>query len=171
MRTTYGERVAGGAVAILLILGLGAAAARGDADRVAPAAASLASAPAQAAANRPEAAAFVAYYWRARPGRAAEYEAYIRQVAEPIDEDARRAGMFEEMWTVTPVVEPGGAPPDWTHLRIFKLRNMAAAAQLSAGLDAATSRVVPDEAQRKANSARSAELRDFVRREVWTELR
>ena len=48
---------------------------------------------------------------------------------------------------------------------------MAAVDQLSAALDAATSRVVPDEAQRKANSARSAELRDFVRREVWTTLR
>jgi hypothetical protein len=31
--------------------------------------------------------------------------------------------------------------------------------------------VVPDEAQRKANSARSAEMRDLVRREVWTTLR
>jgi hypothetical protein len=31
--------------------------------------------------------------------------------------------------------------------------------------------VVPDEAQRRANSDRSAGLRDAVRREVWTELR
>jgi hypothetical protein len=38
-------------------------------------------------------------------------------------------------------------------------------------MDAATARVVPDEAQRKANSERSAGLRDAVRREVWTELR
>jgi hypothetical protein len=42
---------------------------------------------------------------------------------------------------------------------------------LSNALDAATLRVVPDEGQRKANSTRSAELRDFVRREVWTTLR
>ena len=47
---------------------------------------------------------------------------------------------------------------------------MAAVEQLSAALDAATLRVVPDEAQRKANSARSGEMRDFVRREVWTTL-
>ena len=43
---------------------------------------------------------------------------------------------------------------------------MAAVEGLSAGLDAATLRVVPDEAQRQANGARAAEMRDFVRREV-----
>ena len=48
---------------------------------------------------------------------------------------------------------------------------MAAADALGAALDAATARVVPDEATRKANSERSASLRDFVRREVWTELK
>ena len=61
--------------------------------------------------------------------------------------------------------------PDWTHLRIFRLKNMAAVEQLGPGLDAATLRVVPDEAQRKANTAKSAELRDLVRREVWSELK
>jgi hypothetical protein len=60
---------------------------------------------------------------------------------------------------------------DWTHLRIFKLENRAAAERLSRGLDAATLRIVPDEAQRKRNSERSATLRDFVRQEVWTALR
>ena len=116
-------------------------------------------------------AAFVAYYWRARPGRTAEYNDYILKVAERIDEDARKAGVFEEVRTVTPTPGPDGALPDWTHLRIFRLKNIAAVEQLSAGLDAATLRVVPDEAQRKANSARSAELRDLVRREVWKELK
>lgn len=118
-----------------------------------------------------EPAAFVAYYWRARPDRVQEYNDYINKVAVPIDEDARRAGVFEEVRTVMPVPGPDGALPDWTHLRIFRLKNKAAVEQLSAGLDAATARVVPNEAQRKANSARSAELRDLVRREVWTELR
>jgi hypothetical protein len=115
-------------------------------------------------------AAFVAYYWRARPDRVQEYNEYIRKVAEPIDEDARRAGVFEEVRTVMPVPAPDGPAPDWTHLRIFRLKDMAAVAQLGPGLDAATARVVPDEAQRKANSTRSAGLRDLVRREVWTEL-
>jgi hypothetical protein len=64
-----------------------------------------------------------------------------------------------------------GTASDWTHLRIFRVKNAAAAEALAAGLDAATARVVPDEANRKANSERSAALRDFVRREVWTELR
>jgi hypothetical protein len=116
-------------------------------------------------------AAFVAYYWRARPGRTAEYNDYILKTAERIDEDARKAGVFDEVRTVTPTPAPDGALPDWTHLRIFRLKNMAAVEQLAPGLDAATLRVVPDEAQRKANSARSAELRDLVRREVWTELK
>ncbi len=124
----------------------------------------------QAAAAR-EAAAFVAYYWKARPGRAQEYNEYILRVAEPIDESARRAGVFEVVRTVTPLAGPKGELPEWTHLRIFRLKNLAAVDQLGPGLDAATARVVPDEAQRKANTARSADLRDLVRREVWTELR
>ena len=118
-----------------------------------------------------EPAAFVAYYWRVRPGRAAEYNEYITKVAVPIDEDARKAGVFEEVRTVMPAAAPDGTVPDWTHLRIFRLKNLAAVDKLSVGLDAATARVVPSEAQRKANTARSADLRDLVRREVWTELR
>jgi hypothetical protein len=113
-------------------------------------------------------AVFVAYYWRARPGMVDAYNTYIKTVAEPIDEDARRAGVFEEVRTVTPAA---GITTDWTHLRIFRLKDAAAADALGAGLDAATARVVPDEAKRKANSERSAGLRDLVRREVWTELR
>jgi len=113
-------------------------------------------------------AVFVAYYWRARPGKIDEYNAYIKNVAEAIDESARRAGVFEEVRTVTPA--PGTAA-DWTHLRIFRLKNAAAEQALAAGLDAATLRIVPDEATRKANSELSAGLRDLVRREVWTQLR
>jgi len=113
-------------------------------------------------------AAFVAFYWRAKPGRLDAYNDYIRTVAVPIDEDARRHGVFEELRTVTPAP---GVTTDWTHLRIFRVRNLAAAETFQAGMDAATARVVPDEAQRKANSERSAALRDAVRREVWTELR
>ena len=111
---------------------------------------------------------FVAYYWRARPGKIDEYNDYIKNTAEAIDEDARRAGVFEEVRTVTPVP---GTVTDWTHLRIFRLKNAAAERALAAGLDAATIRVVPDEAKRKANSDRSAALRDLVRREVWSQLR
>jgi len=111
---------------------------------------------------------FVAYYWKARPGQLQAYNDYIKTVAEPIDEDARRAGVFEEVRTVTPAP---GTTTDWTHLRIFRLKNAAAADALAAGLDAATARVVPDEARRQANSERSAGLRDLVRREVWNELR
>ena len=111
---------------------------------------------------------FVAYYWRAKPGKLQEYGDYIKNTAEAIDESARRAGVFEEVRTVTPAP---GTVTDWTHLRIFRLKNAAAEQALGAGLDAATLRVVPDEGTRKANSDRSAGLRDLVRREVWTALR
>ena len=112
--------------------------------------------------------AFVAFYWRAKPGKLAEYNDYINSVAVPIDEDARQHGVFEEIRTVMPAA---GTTTDWTHLRIFRVKNLAAVDTFQAGMDAATARVVPDEARRKANSERSAGLRDLVRREVWSELR
>ena len=118
-----------------------------------------------AAADTP---VFVAYYWRARPGKIDEYNDYIKNTAEAIDEAARRAGVFEEVRTVTPAP---GTVTDWTHLRIFRLKNAAAEQALGPGLDAATLRVVPDEGKRKANGERSSGLRDLVRREVWTQLR
>ena len=123
---------------------------------------------AQQPSASPGGAFFVAYYWRAKPGQLDAYNAYIRTVAEPIDENARRAGVFEEVRTVMPAP---GTTTDWTHLRIFRLKDAAAAEAMGAGLDAATARVVPEEAQRKANTERSAGLRDLVRREVWTELK
>jgi hypothetical protein len=51
------------------------------------------------------------------------------------------------------------------------MKSAAAEQALAAGPGAATLRVVPDEARHRANSERSASLRDLVRREVWTELR
>lgn len=128
-----------------------------------------AQAPAAAAGDGP---VYVAYFWRAKPGQTAAYNVYIHTTAEKIDEDARKAGVFEEVVTVTPSqMGTSAAIADWTHLRIFTLKNRAAAEALGKGLDAATVRVVPDEAQRKRNSERSATLRDFVRQEIWTALR
>ena len=125
-----------------------------------------------------DASVYVAYYWRAKAGQLDAYNEYIRTVAVPIEEDARRAGAFEEdarragafeeVRTVTPAP---GATADWTHLRLFCLKSMDAARGLGAALDAATARVVTDEAKRKANSERAATLRDFVRQEIWTELK
>ena len=113
-------------------------------------------------------AVFVAFYWRAKPGQIDAYNDYITRVAVPIDEDARRAGAFEEVRTVMPAP---GTVVDWTHLRIFRVKNAEAATALGAALDAATSRVVPDEARRKANSERAATLREAVRQEMWVEVR
>lgn len=124
------------------------------------------------AAQTADGPVYVAYFWRAKPGMTDQYNDYIKTIAEKIDEDARRAGVFEAVVTVTPSqMGTSAAIVDWTHLRIFTLKNRAAAEGLSKGLDAATLRVVPDENQRKRNSERSATLRDFVRQEVWTALK
>jgi hypothetical protein len=118
---------------------------------------------------------YVAYYWRTRPDKLAEYNAYIKEYAEPIDEDARKAGAFEEVRTYVRLAAssaaeaPAGQPAEWTHLRVFKVKDAAAADALAAALEAATKRL-RGEAERKAASERSATLRDFVRQERWTEL-
>ena len=119
-------------------------------------------------AQSSEPSVFVAYFWHAKPGQVETYNEYIRTVAVPIDEDARRAGAFEEVRTVTAA---SGTTGEWTHLRIFRVRNAEQARALGSALDAATARMVPDEAKRKANSERAATLRDFVRQEIWTEVK
>jgi len=106
---------------------------------------------------------YVVYYWRARPGREAEYSAYVRDYAEPIDEEARKAGVFEEVHTYTPFLRTGAEGADWTHMRVFKLKNFAALDGFSAGLNAATDRVYPDRTLRPS----SAGMRDLVRQEIW----
>ena len=123
------------------------------------------SAPRVAAA--PRTTVYIVFYWRAKPGQLNAYNEYIRTVGEPIDEEARRTGAFEEVRTVLPAP---GTTTDWTHRRMFRLKNAAAADALQPALDAAKLRVVPDAAQRAANDARALTLRDLVRREVWTEL-
>jgi hypothetical protein len=110
---------------------------------------------------------YLVYYWRARPGKAAAYSEYIRKVAEPIDEEGRKAGVFEEVHTYTQQIVTGAPGSDWTHVRIFKLRSFASWDQFSAGLDEAAKRAFPDEEERKRLQAPAAELRDLVRQEIW----
>jgi hypothetical protein len=110
---------------------------------------------------------YLVYYWRARPGKAAAYTEYIKKVAEPIDEEGRKAGVFEEVRTYTPQIVTGAPGSDWTHVRIFKLRSFASWDSFSAGLDEAAKRAFPDEEERKRLQAPAAELRDLVRQEIW----
>jgi hypothetical protein len=124
--------------------------------------------PVAAAADGP---VYVAYYWRAKPGKIDDYNEYIRKTAEPIDANARNAGAFDEVHTYLAPPPPDGQPPEWTHLRVFKVKNAAAADALGAALDEATKRVISDEGKRKANTERAATLRDFVRQERWGELK
>ena len=104
----------------------------------------------------------VIYYWKARPGKFEEYNQYIRKMAEPIDQEARRAGAFV---SVTTFVSRNGDSP-WTHMRVFLLRDAAQEANLSKALDDAAVRLEPDAAKRKAREEIAVGLRDFVAREV-----
>ena len=119
----------------------------------------------------PAAPIYLVYYWRARPGKLAAYSDYIRSVAEPIDEEGRKAGLFEDVRTYTPAIATGAPGADWTHMRVFRLRSFAAWDPFAAGLDEAARRVYPDEAKRREAMAPAAELRDLVRQEVWREFR
>jgi hypothetical protein len=100
----------------------------------------------------------VIYYWKAKEGKLEEYNRYIREVAEPIDAEARRQAAFI---SVTTFVSSQKSSP-WTHMRVFILKDRGQAEKLSSVLDAAGIRLEPDEGKRKARSAYAATLRDFV---------
>jgi hypothetical protein len=96
------------------------------------------------------------YYWRAKPGMVAAYTAYIRDVAQPIDEDARRHGAFLSVTTY----ESRDTLSPWTHMRVFLLRDSTQLASLGAALNAAGARVEPDSAKRRARTDYAVTLRD-----------
>ena len=156
------RRLVLGGVVSSIILSAGALAA-GDRGAASPSNA--------AAAQAGGSPVFIVYYWKARPGKAAAYSDYIRSVAEPIDEEGRKAGVFEEVHTYTPSIVTGAPGADWTHMRVFKLKNVAAWETFGQGLDEAAKRVYPDEAKRKEIMSPAAELRDLVRQEIWREFR
>ena len=98
------------------------------------------------------------YFWRAKPGKAEEYTRYIRERAEPIDEEARRAGAFI---SVTTFMASDTTVP-WTHMRVFMLRDSTQLRALGDALTAAGARIQPDSAKRREQSEYSASLRDRV---------
>jgi hypothetical protein len=98
------------------------------------------------------------YFWRAKPGKLEEYTRYIRERAEPIDEEARRSGAFV---SVTTYVAADTTVP-WTHMRVFALRDSMQLRSLGAALSAAGVRLQPDSVKRREQSEYSATLRDRV---------
>ncbi len=98
------------------------------------------------------------YFWRAKSGKLEEYTRYIREHAEPIDEEARRAGAFV---TVTTYMASDTMVP-WTHMRVFTLRDSAQLRALGGALSAAGARLEPDSVKRRQASEYSATLRDRV---------
>lgn len=98
------------------------------------------------------------YYWRAKPGKMAEYTDYITKIAEPIDHEAQRRGAF---LSVTTFASHDTTTP-WTHMRVFVLRDSAQLAGLSAALDAAGIALEPDSVKRRQRGQYGATLRDAV---------
>jgi len=84
------------------------------------------------------------------------YSAYIRDVAQPIDEDARRHGAFISVTTY----QSHDTLSTWTHMRVFLLRDSTQLASLGAALNAAGARIEPDSTKRRARSDYAATLRD-----------
>jgi len=107
------------------------------------------------------------YFWRAKPGKLAEYNRYVRDIAAPIDEEARRRGAFV---SVTTYVARDTTLP-WTHMRVFVLRDSAQLAGLSAALATAGAAMEPDSVKRRQQSEYSATLRDAVSNGVMDILR
>lgn len=98
------------------------------------------------------------YFWRARPGKLEEYTRYVRDVAEPIDHEAQRAGAFLSVTTYLASDTTGS----WTHMRVFLLRDSIQLRGLSDALTAAGVRIQPDSVKRRQQSEYSATLRDRV---------
>jgi len=109
----------------------------------------------------------VIYYWKARQGKLADYNRYIREIAEPIDAEAQRHGAFISVTTFLSQKEDG----TWTHMRVFILKDRAQLDKLPEALDAAGARLEPDETKRKARAEYAATLRDRVSQEVVEILR
>lgn len=98
------------------------------------------------------------YFWRARPGKLDEYNRYIREVAEPIDQAAQRRGAFLSVTTYV----ARDTSVAWTHMRVFILRDSTQLAALGPALDSAGIRLEPDSAKRRARGEYAATLRDRI---------
>ena len=108
--------------------------------------------------QHPDARLAQVYFWRARPGMLDAYNRYIRDVAEPIDREAQRAGAFLAVTTFA----TNDTTLPWTHMRVFLLRDSAQLRGLGAALSAAGARLEPDSTRRRIQGEYSATLRDRV---------
>lgn len=88
----------------------------------------------------------------------AEYDRYIREVAEPIDREAQRAGAFLAVTTYA----ANDTTVPWTHMRVFLVRDSMQLQGLAAALGAAGVRLEPDSIRRRRKGEYSATLRDRV---------
>jgi hypothetical protein len=107
------------------------------------------------------------YFWRAKPGKIDDYTRYIRERAEPIDAEARRAGAFISVTTF----QASDTLVPWTHMRVFTLRDSTQLRALGDALTAAGVRLQPDSVKRREQNEYSATLRDRVGAVVVTIVR
>jgi hypothetical protein len=98
------------------------------------------------------------YFWRAKPGKLDDYTRYIREHAEPIDAEARRADAFISVTTY----QASDTIVPWTHMRVFMLRDSTQLRGLADALTAAGVRLEPDSVKRGQQNEYSATLRDRV---------
>ena len=146
MRTRVSAALAVSSLAALLALGCSSARANSAAH------------PAAMSADAGGASIAQIYFWRAKPGKLEEYTRYVREVAEPIDEEARRAGAFVSVTTYL----ASDTTVAWTHMRVFHLRDSTQLRELSGALSAAGARLQPDSVKRRLQGEYSATLRDRV---------
>ena len=92
------------------------------------------------------------------------YNSYIRDVAEPIDEDARQRGAFISVVTL----QATDTLSAWTHMRMFLLRDSAQLRGLGTALDEAGRRLEPDSVKRRQRGEYAATLRDRIGSAVLT---
>jgi hypothetical protein len=97
--------------------------------------------------------------FRAKPGRAADYEAYLRATVEPIDHGAIAAGAMLDTHTL---INRDDASQPWTHMRIFLFESEAQREAIKPVFARIAAEMQPDEAKRKAVKSHGEVMRTLV---------
>jgi hypothetical protein len=97
--------------------------------------------------------------FRAKPGRSADYEAYLRAAVEPIDHAAIDAGAMLDTHTL---INRDDASQPWTHMRIFFFESEAQREAIKPVFARIAAEQQPDEAKRKARKSQGESMRTLV---------
>ena len=97
--------------------------------------------------------------FRAKPGRSADYEAYLRATVELIDHGAVAAGAMLDTHTL---INRDDASQPWTHMRIFFFESEAQREAIKPVFARIAAELEPDEAKRKARKHHCETMRTLV---------